>query len=152
MGWARANIIFDKARKLPTPGSPMEIMFILVWKMKQAIDFQKSRAMIQGLLAQKGADDDIIKQVFDDLKEAFFPFDKNEKKADTQKMREYLMSEVSKGPLSVVPMEDPGRKRMMPKLERGRRELAKRLSLEKSGQLVEMDGIKKAMRRPRGVS
>lgn len=151
MGWARANILYEKTSKLPEPGSPMEILFILVWKMRQSIEFQKSRALIQSLMAQKGAEEKAIQEVFTHLKQAYFPFDRSMKDVETQKWRERLMREIERGPLAVTALEDPMRKKNRSKLERGRRELAKRLSQEQSGELIQMDSIEKAKRRRRGA-
>ncbi len=124
----------------------------MVWKMRQTIEFQKSRIQAQGLLAQKDADDDTIKKVFEELKEAFFPFDRNEKMQESKQAREQLMREISRGPLLLTPLGDPSYPKNRSSLERGRQELAKRLSMEASGQSKEMDVFQKAQRRPRGAS
>lgn len=135
---------------MPPFSTPMGIMFILVWKMRQAIEFQKERALIQALMAQQGAHDDSIKKAFDDLKEAFFPFDKNQRETDLKKMRHAMEYWVKQGPV-IIEAQDDGRnqKKMASKLVRGQQELAKRLSLERAGQSTDMDPIQTAMRKPR---
>lgn len=128
-------------------------MFILVWKMRQSIEFQKSRSLVQALMSQQGAQDESIKKAFDDLKEAFFPFDKNQRSVELKKMNEALMKELKRGPLVIDVVEDPMAKRKMaPKLARGQKDLANRLSMERSGQMTGIDAIQRAQRRPRGAS
>ena len=128
-------------------------MFLLVWKMRQAIEFQKSRSLIQALMAQQGAQDESIKKVFDDLKEAFFPFDKNQKTAELKKMREAMDFWIKQGPVVIEAQDDGQSKRKIAsKLARGQQALANRLSMSEKGQMVEMDLFQKAKRRPRSAS
>ena len=153
MGWLQANMMYEKATKLPHFSTPTGVMFLLVWKMRQSIEFQKSRALIQALMAQQGAQDDHIKKVFDDLKEAFFPFDKNQREAELKKMRDVMNYWVNHGPVVVIPQDDGKQQRKMAsKLARGAKDLADRLSMEKQGAMKEIDPFQKAKRRTRGAS
>lgn len=149
MGWARANIMFEKAKRVPEPGSPMEIVFILLWKMRQDIEFQKSRATLQALLSQKEVESKPVIEAFDNLREAFFPFNKNQKKSDLKTMRDQLMREVRKGPVSVIPTEDVNKRKVQSRLVRGERDLAKKEAMHKSGKTVDIDSFDKARRRTR---
>ncbi len=145
--------MFDKAKTLPWPGDPLELVFLLVWKMRQQVEFQKERATLQALMAQKGAEGKQIESVFEDLKEAFFPYDKNERKADDKKMREAMYSEISRGPLELTAMSDPNKRKVDHRLQRGTADLQKKSDLQKTGNLMTLDdAFEKARRRGRGVS
>lgn len=146
-------MLYEKATKLPPFSSPTGMMFLLVWKMRQAIEFQKSRALVQAMMSQKGAQDENIKKVFDELKEAFFPFDKNQKEAELKKMRNAMDFWVKHGPV-VVEAQDDGKnaRKMASRLQKGQQNLADRLSNEKQGKIVAMDPYTKAKRRTRGAS
>jgi hypothetical protein len=120
--------------------------------MRQKIEFQKSRALVQSLLAQKDAEEKVIKEVFDQLKEAYFPFDRNTKAEESSKWRNQLMKEINRGVLSVTPLEDMTRKSVKARLKQGQKEQAKRLSMTEEGKLTQLDPVEKARRRPRGTA
>jgi hypothetical protein len=146
-------MLYEKATKLPPFSTPTGVMFLLVWKMRQSIEFQKSRALIQALMSQQGAQDEHIKKVFDDLKESFFPFDKNQRAAELKKMKDAMNYWVNHGPVVVVPQDDgKSQRRMASKLAKGAKDLAQRLTMEKQGSMVELDPFQKAKRRQRGAS
>lgn len=146
-------MMYEKATKLPPFSTPMGIMFLLVFKMRQTIEFQKSRVLVQALMSQKEAQDEHIKKAFDDLREAFFPFDKNQKEADLKKMRGAMDFWVKHGPV-VVEAQDDGKqsRKMATKLAKGQQNLADRLTQVKQGQVKELDPFTKAQRRTRGAS
>jgi hypothetical protein len=144
-------MMYEKATKLPPFGTPTGMMFLLVFHMRQKIEFQKSRALIQGLMSQQGAQDENIKKVFEELKEAFFPFDKNQRSAELKKMKDAMNYWVKQGPV-VVEAQDDGKqsRRMASKLLRGQKDLEQRRVQEQQGRAVDMDPFEKAKRRPRG--
>ncbi len=92
----------------------MGILLMLVWRQRQAIEFQKQRSIIQALAAQKDSDNQVIKDVFEHLKEAFFPFEKNARTSEIKKMEEVMRSWISRGPLAVKSLEEakPVRKKI----------------------------------------
>lgn len=146
-------MLYEKATKLPPFSTPTGIMFLLVFKMRQSIEFQKSRALIQALMSQQGAQDEHIKKAFDDLKESFFPFEKNQRQSELKKMKDAMNYWVNQGPVVVETQMDPHQERKRAsKLARGKRELENRMSQEKSGHFVSMDPFSKAKRRNRGSS
>lgn len=133
-------MLYEKATKLPPFSTPTGMMFLLVFKMRQSIEFQKSRALVQALMSQQGANDEHIKKAFDDLKEAFFPFDRNQRSAELKKMRDAVNYWVNQGPVVVEAQMDPRQeRRMASKLARGSRELEIRKSHEKSGRFIDLD-------------
>lgn len=139
----------DKTQKLPPRTSPMGIMFLMVQAMRQNLEFQKSRVMAQAMLAQKGADEKSISEAFDMLKEAFFPFDKNQKKAQLKDMRTQMLREISRGPLGITPMADPNRKKVASRLVQGQGEQTRREQMTKAGALSSMDAFDQARKRRR---
>src|SRR5258708_5648124 len=115
-------MLYEKATKLPPFSTPTGIMFLLVFKMRQSIEFQKSRTLVQALMSQQGANDEHIKKAFDDLKEAFFPFDKNQRQAELKKMRDAMNYWINQGPVVVELQSDPKQeRRMASKLARGQK-------------------------------
>lgn len=119
--------------------------------MRQEIEFQKSRSTLQALLSQKGAEDKEIMKAFNDLKEAFFPFDKNQKKDEIRNLREAMQKELARGPLTITPLEDLTRKNVKGKLSKGQEALARREQLSQEGRLTALDPFDQIRRRPRGA-
>lgn len=114
----------------------MEIIFLLIWKMRQDIEFQKQRANMQAQLNQKGAEPKHIEEAFADLRAAFFPFEKNQKKQEMGDMRQAMLREIARGALSVIPTVDPDRGKMSNRIARGQEKLARRQA--KTDELVGM--------------
>ena len=123
----------------------MELLFLLVWNMRQRIEFQKSRSTLQALLSQQGAESKDIMGAFDDLRNAFFPFDKNEKEDEKRRLRDELMREVNRGPVAVTPMVDTYRPKIASKLARGQALMKERAYYDG----VKIDELDQARRRPR---
>ena len=115
----------------------MEIVFLLIWKMRQDIEFQKSRSTLQALLNQKGAESKHIEDAFNDLRSAFFPFEKNQKKQEIGDLRQAMMREIARGALQVTPTVDPDRKKMANRLARGQNRLTRR-----TGPAIDLSGAK----------
>jgi len=141
--------MFDKASRVPPPGDPMEILFLLIWKMRQDIEFQTSRATLQALLNQKGAEAKHIEDAFKDLRDAFFPFEKNHRKQEVKELRQIMLREVARGALSVIPQVDPDHRKVANRLARGQERLHRRQQQMSTpaGQVTPMKGP----RRPRGA-
>lgn len=124
----------------------MELLFLLVWNMRQKIEFQKARSTLQALLSQQGAESKQIMESFEDLREAFFPFDKNEKEDEKRRLRDELMKEVARGPVVVEPMVDLYRPKIASKLARGQEILEQRIKYHEGAPI---DEFRQAQRRPR---
>ena len=152
MGWLKSNVVYELHEGIPDFDTPMGVLLMLVWRQRQAIEFQKQRSLIQALAAQKDADDKIIKDVFDQMKEAFFPFEKNARSSDIKKMEEVMKAWISRGPLEVKAMEDQGRNKMASRLTQGQRMLAARKEEKDTGRTKSIDPFQKAKRRRRAAS
>lgn len=129
----------------------MEAVFLLVWKMREEREFQKWRGILTGLLNQKGSSEKQIQEAFEDLKNAFFPFNKNKKATEIQQQKEVLKSWIANGPLELTPMVDLNSRKNQRKLERGQAILRRRAALLQHGQLERLDPYETAKRRPRGA-
>lgn len=127
----------------------MEFVFLMVWKMRQQVEFQKSRSTLQALISQKGAESEHITKAFEDLKDAFFPYDKNARSAELKKMREIMYSFLARGPLELTAMADPNAHKMQSRLARGQADLLKKETESLRGRLEKMDPMEKARRRAR---
>ena len=57
LGWARANVIYEKMAGLPRPGTLAEVMFILVWKERQRLHVAGTRAQAQAAIGGEAAVD-----------------------------------------------------------------------------------------------
>ena len=139
MGWARANILFDRMKTMPDPGSPMEILMLVLWRMRQNIDFQKSRAIITALLNQQGAEPKQIEKSYNDLRAAYFPFESGEREEEIAVLKKVMQKELARGPLSVKPMVDLTRDTMKRKLAKGDRILRERANSLRQGSLTALD-------------
>lgn len=139
MGWARANIVFDRMDRLPDAGSPMEILMLVLWRMRQNIDFQKNRALLTALLNQQGAEPKNIEAAFKDLRTAFFPFEKTERESEISTLKKAMERELARGALSVKPMMDLTKDSMKKKLAKGQQALQERANKLRKGSLKNLD-------------
>lgn len=104
LGWARANIVYDMQHEPPPPGSPMESVMILVWQMRQDIEYYGTRALVQAAIdIQDGgkAADEAWKKYTD----AFYPHVKGRREMGDKAALAMLMREVKKGGLKVRPLQ-----------------------------------------------
>lgn len=157
MGWARANLAYDQWNRgtLPELGSPMEMVFLAVWKMRQSIEFQKTRVVVQAQMSQQGVEGKLIEKAFDDLRQAFFPFEKTQKQESNDMLRKALEREVARGGLSITPMQDLTKAGMRQKLNKGAHAIDQRADLLRQGRLKPIDQqspFTTAKRRPRTAS
>jgi tmRNA-binding protein len=127
----------------------MEMVHLLVWKMRQNIEFHKSRATMQALLSLKGAEDKSVMAAFDDLKDAFFPFDKNEKKDEIARLKVEMLKEINRGALAITVLSDPNRKKITSRLAKGQADLDRTQHMRQAGKVVNIDAFQKAQRRTR---
>ena len=129
----------------------MEILFLVLWRMRQEIDFHKNRAVLQGLMSQQGADPKSIEKAFEDLRQSFFPFEKTQREEEVVVLRKVLDREMKRGALSVRPMVDMTQKKMSKKLAKGQESLQRRANMLRVGQLQKLDNspLADARQKPR---
>ena len=144
-------MLYDRVGGMPDPGSPMEILYMVLWRMRQQIEFQKSRAVIQSLMSQQNVQGEAIEKAFEDLRNAFFPFEQGQKEAEVDTLKKVMFREIARGPLSVTPMVDLTRTRVKQKLALGQAEMREKADMLRSGRLrpLDQDLLKKARTRER---
>jgi hypothetical protein len=151
LGWARANILYDRVDGMPDPGSPMEILYMVLWRMRQQIDFHKSRALMQALMSQQGVNAEHIEKAFEDLRNSFFPFEQHQKEEEVESLKKIMFKEIARGALSVTPMVDMTRTRVKQDIARGQANIREKADMLRSGRLkpLDQDLLKKARSRDR---
>lgn len=102
MGWARANVMYDTAKRHPPPGSPLESMFILVWWMRRDIDYYLARTMVQSAIDPDEGKS--TSEAWKEFTEHFYPYLKGQRKRHDQAAMGALMKEVKKGFMAVRPL------------------------------------------------
>lgn len=133
----------------------MEILFLVTWRMRQQIEFHKSRVVVQALLNQQGAEPKHIEAAYEDLRESFFPFEQAQRKEEIRDLKKVMHRELSRGALAVKPMVDVTRDTMKKKLSQGQAALHERESLLQAGRLKKLDKgdpFQRAKARKRGAS
>ncbi len=120
----------------------MEILFLLLWKMRQEKEFNRDRAIIQaqvlGLEDGKAAID-----AFKDYQNSWMPFMKKAQELEDTDIKEFMHREIAKGPLKVVPMREDKPKGISQGLIRGQEALQKRADLLKTGKLKTLDPFRR---------
>lgn len=116
-------MVYDLLSEPPAPGTPLESLMMMVWRMRQDVAMYQTRATIQALIAAASEDKDANKNMQDawiDYTEELFPFKRGVKKRSDQAAIDYLKREVSRGPLRVTPLQPLGkaRSRMKARQER----------------------------------
>jgi hypothetical protein len=103
LGWARANIMYDAMRDVPPPGSPMESVMILVWQMRQEIDFYTVRAIIQSE-ADDSKDGKPTQDAWKAVVDAFYPYMKEQRRKSDLAAMNFLKREVARGAFRIRPL------------------------------------------------
>lgn len=117
----------------------MEILSLVLWRMRQQIEFQKSRVIVTALLNQQGAEPKHIEKAYDDLRESFFPFEQSEREEEISVLKKVMEKELARGPLSVKPMVDLTRDKVKKKLAKGQQILQEKADRLKKGSLRNLD-------------
>lgn len=107
-------MVYDMLAVPPAPGTPMESLMMMVWRMRQDVKHSETRAIIQALIATasegEGANKN-MQNAWTEYTEELFPFKRGLKKRSDQAAIDYLKREVAKGPLRVVPLQPLGKAR-----------------------------------------
>ena len=133
LGWARANLIYEKEPR-PKPGSLVEVVFLLVFFMRQRTLFQKTRVLAQAAIDHKGEE---TLKAFKDLQKEMFPYERRTKMAEYARQAEVLHRWVGAGALQMTPQHLP-RKGGTPELARGAAALRDRQAQQEMGLLKKM--------------
>lgn len=95
MGWARANLFFDKVAAPPSPGSLQEALCILVQRYRQEQEYYSLLANLypNGSKQKQGA--------FDKYRNAAFPYIDKGAETHQQKIKRLLDKAFLQGPMIV---------------------------------------------------
>jgi hypothetical protein len=98
--------MYDKLTVMPEPGSPLESLMLIVWRMRQDLRVQEVRAVTTAIVQASSENaDKPIQEAWKAYIAEMFPFQRGLLKSQDQRAIEYLKSEVAKGPLTVTPLE-----------------------------------------------
>lgn len=95
-GWARANVLYEKADRPPKAGSLKEALFLSVWLKRQEARIVEARILAQGLSDLIGEKNNVA-EVFQNLIVAILPYSKQEQVKTDEKMKEAMKREVARG-------------------------------------------------------
>jgi len=117
-------MMFEMLTEPPAPGTPLESLMLLVWRARQDIELQKTRAIVQSTLAAASDADEgnkQLKEVWQDLLDEMFPFQRGSRKKGDQTAMDFLKREIAKGPLRVTPLQPVGKGRSKLRAQHDRR-------------------------------
>ena len=104
-------MVYDLLQKPPTPGTPMESLMLLVWRMRQDIELQRTRVLANAIITsgQAGADNDrLLRDSWKEYKDALLPYTKIQTLTQDQRAIDFLKGEAGRGPLKVIPLQGLG--------------------------------------------
>lgn len=94
MGWARANILYDKLGRVPEPGSLQEAVMMLVFRAREEYSTLHVMASLTGSMEQRT-------ELFDEYKRARFPFVEAEKVRKEEVIQNILKNAFEGGPMVI---------------------------------------------------
>ena len=119
-------MLYEMLSEPPAPGTPLESLMLLVWRTRQDVELQKTRAIVQAVLAAAADSGESankqLKESWQDLLDEMFPFQKGSRKHADQTAMDFLKREVAKGPLRVLPLQPVGRARSKLRAQHEKRE------------------------------
>lgn len=107
--------MYDKLLEPPAPGTPLESVMLLVWRMRQDIEFQRTRVVVNATLAASAQGDNIqsankgLQEAWQDFLDEVYPYQKGQRVRVDEAAIEFLKREVAKGPLTVTPLQPVGK-------------------------------------------
>lgn len=108
-------MLYDKMVEPPAPGTPLESVMLLVWRMRQDIEFYRTRVIVNAVLAAASQGENVeaankeMQNAWQDFLDEVFPYQKGQRVRTDQAAIEFLKREVAKGPLKVTPLQPVGR-------------------------------------------
>jgi hypothetical protein len=92
----------------PVPGSPMESLMLLVWRARQDVQLQGMRSLVNAIIVaaqpERQDADKTLGDVWNDFRNAMFPYMKIAAQNQDQAALDYLRKEVARGPLRIKPL------------------------------------------------
>jgi len=103
--------MYDMMAEPPKPGTPLESLMLLVWRMRQDIEVQKTKAIVQAVIASAADAANLdeankrLSESWDQYLDEVFPFKRGRRVKADQLAIEYLKQEAARGPLRVIPLQ-----------------------------------------------
>lgn len=94
--------MYDMMVEPPPPGSPVESIILLVWRMRRDYEYNGVRAIVQA--AVNPDDGKSTQDAWAEYTNAMFPYLGEQKRRSDKAALDYLMKEVARGPLSIKPL------------------------------------------------
>lgn len=116
LGWARSNMMYEMMREPPPPGSPLESLMIIVWRMREDIRYHEIRTLVQASIDPD--DGKSTKDAWGELTDVFYPYLKGKRRRDDRAALEFLMREVKKGAFGIRPLAPLHRSKIRRRAER----------------------------------
>lgn len=108
LGWARANIVYDKLQGPPEPGSVMEALCLMVQARRELKELYSMRTVVQAvMLGQHPENQDTgeaVKEAYELYKGSLMPFLEGEIKRGENDVVKAIREEVARGPIAVQPL------------------------------------------------
>jgi hypothetical protein len=104
--------LYEKATNLPEPGTPLESLFLLVWRSRQDIRLMETRAVVQALMASNSESKDAQKNLLDawtDYSNELFPFQRGTKRRSDDAEMSFFKKETKGKSFRVIPLAPVGR-------------------------------------------
>ena len=95
MGWARANILYDKLGKSPEPGSLQEALCILIYNARE--DLKMFETIIGAMSSSDKGFEDVVKE----YEKARFPFIERSKAKESKRVEDVLEKAFLAGPMVI---------------------------------------------------
>jgi hypothetical protein len=111
LGWARANLIYDKHVGVPKYGTLTEALCLLVWRSRVGILLAQTRAQAQAAIGGDSA-----KAAFEEFRDLV---NRSEVKAKKDKMQERLEQLQTMKEIRFRPIAEPTKVNALPKTVRG---------------------------------
>lgn len=121
-------MMYETMTEPPAPGTPLESLMLMVWRMRQDIEMQKTRAVVNAVIAASSAGEaaeganKTLNESWQDFLDDMYPFQKGQRNKTDKAAIDFLKREVAKGPLKVVPLQPIGKARSKLKTRYLRRE------------------------------
>ena len=121
-------MLYDKLIEPPAPGTPLESLMLMVWRMRQDIEMQKVRAVVSAVISSNSDADGAAKDMKDawqDLLDDMYPYQRGQRVKSDQAALDFLRQEAERGWLKVIPLQPVGKARSKLKTRYLKREESK---------------------------
>ena len=101
-------MIYETMSTPPAPGTPLESLMLMVWRARQDIKMQETRALVQAALTAGAEDDGAQKHMqgaWQDYLDEIYPYLRGRKKRGDAAAMDYFKKIAAQGPMKVTPLQ-----------------------------------------------